>query len=272
MDWKDSLATLGYAVVPALTPEEVDFGLKLFHTWHSSNRVPIPPHGVIKHYQVGHTAFAWWCRTRPAILATFSEIWGTTDLIVSFDGACYFPKGLTRRNTNWLHVDQAPKNPNFDCVQGFVAFTENQKACLTLIPGSHLLFWDYMKSNNLYHSTPWQKIHYDFSKTILVPTKPGDLVLWDSRVFHQNSYGSEERLVQYLCYLPRYRATKKDLEKRQKYYQEKRTTSHWPAPIRVNGLQPQVFGRTDKLIKYQELVSTDQGLLKDLDFEIKKLL
>ena len=34
----------------------------------------------------------------------------------------------------------------------------------------------------------------------------GALVIWESRVFHQNQYGtpeSEERLVQYVCYLPR---------------------------------------------------------------------
>jgi len=268
----ESFTTLGYAVIPCLSKDEVQFGLGLFQEWRIRNRVPVPPHGVLKHYQVGHTGFAWWCRTRPAVKKVFEEIWGTKDLIVSFDGACYFPKGLTRRNTNWLHVDQEPKNPHFDCVQGFVAFTENSQACLTLVPGSHLKFGDYMKSKNLYHSKPWQKVDFDLSETILVPTKPGDLVIWDSRVFHQNSYGSEERLVQYLCYLPRMRATEKDLAKRQKYYQEKRTTSHWPAPLRVNSLQPQIFGNKEKLIDYSNLVDPGEYLLEELSDLINSLL
>ena len=39
--------------------------------------------------------------------------------------------------------------------------------------------------------------------------KAGSLVLWDSRCFHQNQYGNfksfkpEERIVQYICYLPK---------------------------------------------------------------------
>lgn len=272
MDWKHSLETLGYAVIPCLSQDEVNFGLRLFQEWWNENRVPIPPHGVIKHYQVGHTGFAWWCRTRPSIRKIFEAIYETKELIVSFDGACYFPKGLTRRNTNWLHVDQAPKNPHFDCVQGFVAFTENSQACLTLVPGSHLKFGDYMKSKGIYHSKPWQKVDCDLSETILVPTKPGDLVIWDSRVFHQNSYGPEERLVQYLCYLPYIRATKQDLAKRVKYFREKRTTSHWPAPLRVNSLQPQVFGKKEKLIDYSKIRDPGEYLLDELSDLINELL
>jgi ectoine hydroxylase-related dioxygenase (phytanoyl-CoA dioxygenase family) len=273
MDWKDSLKTLGYAVIPVLTESEVRQGYDMFQKWRIANSIPVASHGVLKHYRVGHTGFAWWCRTRPVIIDVFKDLWQNPDLIVSYDGACYLPPNLSRRNSNWLHVDQAPKDPHFKCVQGFVAFTNNREATLTLVPGSHLFFGGYMESKQLSHATPWQKVDYDLSQTIRVKVNAGDLVLWDSRVFHQNTYSSaEERLVQYLCYIPRYKATKKDLEKRQKYFQQKRTTSHWPSPIRVNSLQPQVYGRKELLIDYATLEDPDSSLLLDLENSIKKLI
>ena len=90
----------------------------------------------------------------------------------------------------------------------------------------------------------------------------GDLVIWDSRTFHQNRYGepnSEERIVQYLCYLPKshIKNTKSQIEKRKKYFEELRTTSHWPCPLKVNSLQPQTYGDDSKLIDYELLVKPD---------------
>ena len=44
----------------------------------------------------------------------------------------------------------------------------------------------------------------DLRRVLHVPA--GSLVIWDSRTFHQNQYGapnSEERLVQYVCFLPK---------------------------------------------------------------------
>lgn len=275
MAWRDSLTTNGYVVIPCLNEDQVAYGKSLFDSWWDANvmaRKGVVPHGVLKHYRIGHTGFAWWCRTRPEVQAVFAELWGTPDLVVSFDGVCYFPPGLRRRNTNWLDVDQAPNNPHFDCVQGFVAFTENSEACLTLVPNSHLLFAGYMQSRGLNHANNWQRVEWDLQDTIKVATKPGDLVLWDSRIFHQNSYGAEERLVQYLCYLPRHRATASDLVKRVRYFQEKRTTSHWPIRIRVNGLQPQVFGKKEKLIDYDSVVDPGAHLLQELAHEINILL
>ena len=43
------------------------------------------------------------------------------------------------------------------------------------------------------------------------------------------------------------------LEKRQKYFIEKRTTSHWAYPVKVNGLQPQTYGKKELLIDYSKL-------------------
>ena len=97
------------------------------------------------------------------------------------------------------------------------------------------------------------------------------MVLWDSRTFHQNQYGTnnEERIVQYVSYLPRCNLTKKMLEKRQKYFTDKRTTSHWAYPVKVNGQQPQNYGDAKLKINYSELVKPE---LEDLIEEITKLI
>jgi hypothetical protein len=275
MNWQQQLKEQGYCVVSVLSQSEVEYGKSLFKNWWGSNNMDkrsLVAHGIIKHYNIGHTSFAWWCRTRPSIQQVFKKIWNTEELIVSYDGACYFPPGTTRKNTNWLHVDQEPSDSSFKCVQGFVCFTENEKSTLMVVPGSHLEHETYMKSKGLTHSKAWQKVDVPLTRAIHITTKPGDLVLWDSRVFHQNFYSQEERLVQYVCYLPRSIATKADLKKRQKYFSEMRTTSHWPAPVRVNSLQPQVFGKKELLIDYTTLINTDQEIFENLSQDIQLLL
>ena len=144
---------------------------------------------------------------------------------------------------------------------------------------SHLLHEKYFKDRNLNSSKNWLRIDPDYleeiSHTKKVLTIPaGSLVLWDSRVFHQNQYGapnSEERIVQYVCYLPRDKEkyTKKTKEKRQLYFEKRRTTSHWPYPVTVNGLQPNTFGDESKKIDYSKLTPPD---LDDIESEIKKLI
>ena len=57
--------------------------------------------------------------------------------------------------------------------------------------------------------------------------------------------------------------------KRLKYFLEKRTTSHWAYPIRVNSLQPQTYGDASKLIDYSSLKESN---LEDLLESIKNLI
>jgi hypothetical protein len=59
------------------------------------------------------------------------------------------------------------------------------------------------------------------------------------------------------------------LEKRQKYFADKRTTSHWAYPVRVNGLQPQNYGDATLKINYSELI---EPKLEDMIEEITKLI
>ena len=104
--------------------------------------------------------------------------------------------------------------------------------------------------------------------------KKVDLVICESLVFHQNTYGkpnSEERLVQYVSFMAKNnpRNTKNNQEKRIKYFNEKRMTGHWQAPVNVNGLQPHTYGDDSLLIDYDSL---PEIILDDMIEEINKLI
>ena len=57
-------------------------------------------------------------------------------------------------------------------------------------------------------------------------------------------------------------------KKRKKYFEDRRTTSHWPAPIKVNGKQGRTFGDESKIIDYSKL---EKPYLDDMIEEIEKL-
>ena len=185
---------------------------------------------------------------------------------------------MSSKDKIWTHTDQAADTKGFNCVQGFVALTSNEERTLVVYEGSHLLHERYMKEKNITGKKNWLLIDHTYLATIaekkrVLKVKAGSLVLWDSRTFHQNQYGKpgEERIVQYVCFLPKNNKlnTKKMSEKRMKYFQERRTTSHWPYPLHVNGKQPQTFGNDTLLIDYEKLVPP---ILDDLEEKIKMIV
>tara|TARA_B100000497_G_C7588664_1_gene354077 strand:- start:80 stop:1000 length:921 start_codon:yes stop_codon:yes gene_type:complete len=260
----------GYVIIPnVLNIHEINTAKQLFINW--KNSIPnldklhntIDPHGIFKFLEIGHQEFAWNIRTRPQIINIFKKIWNTDDLVVSFDGSCYISKDCNKKDKTWTHTDQAPNSIGLKCYQSFVSLTNNEERTLIVYEKSHLLHEKYFKERNISHSKNWNLIDIDYLNSIEYSKKTlkvnaGDLVIWDSRTFHQNQYGkinSEERLVQYLCYLPKNvkNNNKNQQNKRLKYFSERRTTSHWPYPLNVNGLQPQTYGDKSKLIDYSTL-------------------
>jgi len=279
----DELVEKGYCVIEnILTTEEVETAVKYFREWFSSHpqisalHNKISPHGIIKFHEVGHQKHAWYIRTRENVQNVFKEIWKTDEIVVSFDGCCYLPTDCKKKDNIWTHTDQAPIKKGLKCIQGFVALTDNIDRTLVVYEGSHKLHEEYAKEYNLTSTKDWLLIEHNYldkisDKKKILNIKAGSLVLWDSRTFHQNQYGTnnEERIVQYVSYLPRCNLTKKMLEKRQKYFVDKRTTSHWAYPVKVNGQQPQNYGDSKLIINYSELVKPD---LADLIEDITKIL
>jgi hypothetical protein len=283
---KDQLETKGYCIIHnIITKDDIDYCKELYYKWkddiidHDKMHKSVDPHGIYKYHNVGHTRHAWYLRTKQTIQNIYKSLYETDELIVSFDGCCYIPKDCNRKDNCWTHTDQAPNKQKFECYQGFVSLTDNKERTLVVYEGSHLIHSKYFKDRNISNSKNWQLIEHDYLKTIedtkkILNVPAGSLVLWDSRTFHQNQYGkpnSEERLVQYICYFSKShpKNTKKMAEKRLKYFKEKRTTSHWPAPIYVNSLQPRTYGNESLIIDYNSLPSPD---LNDIEDKIMDLI
>ena len=282
-DIRTQLDVYGFAIVTdVLSAHEVNRATTLMQQWQAT--VPdyswihsnLDPHGVHKFHQVGHQAFAWDIRTNRSVRHVFAGLHGVADadngLVASFDGSCYIAADCAKTDNCWLHTDQAPKLLGRRCIQGFVSLTTNTSdgATFVCVPGSHLLHRDYFVANGLADgSSNFQKIerrHVEAlnpTQRVALDVPAGSLVLWDSRTFHQNQYGTaaEERRVQYVCYLPKDDPgnTEAMRAKRRQYLADKRTTSHWPYPLRVNGLQGQTFGNARRKIDYGALVEPDLG-------------
>lgn len=283
MSFIEDLEQKGYAIVEnILTPEEISYTLDEFRSWLNSydqikkihNKVS--PHGIFKHFEAGHQRHSWFIRTRGSVQDVFKKLWNTDELVVSFDGNCWIDEKTAKKDNIWTHTDQAPDKKGLKCYQGFVSLTENKERTLIVYEGSHKLHETYMASCNITGNKDWQLIDHNYLEEIkdrkkTLHVKAGSLVLWDSRTFHQNQYGNigEERIVQYVSYLPKDKRSEKMKEKRMKYFTDRRTTSHWAYPVKVNGQQPQSYGNKELTIDYSQL---KKPILEDLIDDIVELI
>jgi len=277
MDTKHIKAHLdkhGWCVVPnVLSNDEIVEAKRMFYGWqqtienHDYLHNTINPHCIYKYHEAGHQEHAWYIRTRPKVKEIFSGLWNTKDLVVSFDGSCYIGKQCKKKDAIWTHTDQSPTIKKHTCYQGLVSLTDNKERTIVVYDKTHLIHSKYFEIKNNTGKGNWHLIDKQdvinaskLKRTLHVPA--GAMVLWDSRTFHQNQYGapnSEERMVQYVCFLPKNnpKNTETIATKRQKYFRERRTTSHWPYPLKVNGLQPRTFGDKSKIIDYSLLKSVN---------------
>lgn len=270
-------STDGYAIIRVLDTATSAEYLAEFLKWRSIVNPTVPPHGVLKHYQIGHQPLAWKLRTTSSIYYPFQKLLSTTDLVASFDGFGYLPKGTKRRNTQWHHIDQAPRDLSFQCAQGLVALTTNENASFQCLPGSHKLVAPYFdKFPAKYPSKRWQRIdlkHLNQTlgtdlQTETISLEAGEMLIWDSRLIHQNAYDpDEERAVFYVSYRDRKGLSSQQAAKRLKAFDSKRTTSHWAYPLELNPLQPQVWGDNSKLIDYNKLppIRYSEDLLRKIN-------
>lgn len=282
MSFLDELEEKGYCIIDnILSKDEIELSLDYFHDWFNSysqikESYNINPHGILKFFEVGHQRHAWFIRTRPAVQDVFKQLWKTDELVVSYDGTCYIPKDIHKKNNIWTHTDQAPNKKGLVCYQGFVSLTENKDRTFVVYEGSHKLHEIYCDEKKLIDNKNWLLIDHEYLEKIketkrILHVKAGSMVIWDSRTFHQNQYGTtqEERIVQYISFLPKKYRNKKMEEKRYKYFLERRTTSHWAYPVKVNSLQPRTYGKKELLIDYSKL---RLPILEDLMEDITKII
>jgi len=278
---RDVINKLGFVVVTnVLSPSQISKGKQLFLDWYNNNpqvsslHIKVSTRGIFKHFAVGGTDFVWYSRTRKAVSAVFRAVHGLqprAKLITSLDGACYIPASWNKKrdlwpSKSWVHTDQKPKMEGKRCVQGYLSYTDNPSSGRTTIfyRGSHHLFQSYYAefAKAKKENKQWTRIDINYLKrpeiaklrtTVSVPA--GSMVLWDSRVFHSTQYGTNvhERLVSYICMLPKTMDTPQMAKKRKLYAMLGRTTSHWPVPIGVNAKHTQTYGDDSLLIRYDSL-------------------
>lgn len=289
-EWiKHELKTNGYVLVPdILRKEEVDeyredfFNLLVKNQQIKEMHPRTGVHGIFKYGPFAQSLMRSKIVTNDKVIGLFAGLYDTRELVTSQDGCAYIAAGAkANAKSVWTHVDQAPSSyesvideatmtPKKEyengkkCVQGFVALTDNKARTFRIYPKSHLDTRKWFLRTGKTGTKNWHKLEEEELagkeyKDLHVPA--GAAVLWDSRSWHQstNNAVGEERLVVYVCMMPRENPlnTAKQVEKRLKYFAEKRITSHWPYTVHVNGAQPQTYGDDTMLIDYTKVVYDD---------------
>jgi hypothetical protein len=252
-------------------------------TWNEIYKL-YPVHSMIfQYWNIGHSQVVWDIRQNIKCIEVFSKLWDCEkeDLLVSFDGVSFnIPPEDTKRgwnrNNTWYHSDQSFMRPDFECIQGWVtALDVNESdATLSFFEKSHLYNKKFAEHFNITEKKDWFKLtkeHEDFYlqngctiKNITCPN--GSIVLWDSRTIHcgieamQSRSNPNFRAVIYLCYMPRYKSTKKQLEKKKKAFTEMRMTTHYPCKPILFPKNPHTYGSIlPKIKKIEPPVLSDIG-------------
>lgn len=190
----------------------------------------------------------WDAKQEPGVLDAFAQLWGTDELLVSFDSLnITFPnrKDIPRR-APWDHIDQSPLRRGVHCVQGLINLSPSgpEDGGLVVYPGSHLLNDEFF-DNKLDKSTwlPMKDVHV-FTRDEIdwfkargirphkVCAEVGDLILWDSRVIHYGSEPTERsnqiRTAIYATYTPAKMASSEQLALKKSVFENFGGTTHWP--------------------------------------------
>ncbi|GAA5994438.1 phytanoyl-CoA dioxygenase family protein [Rhodotorula paludigena] len=275
--WKRDLEEHGFAIVRGVvTPERASEYVAAAHTWAgqfgwsaedrstwNTAHLPAGAAGVVSNYGTAHEKWVWEARMEPKIAEAFAEVWGTDELIVSFDVVNFsVPVGPHARTDivptpPWPHCDQQPRPSNrphfeFELAQGLLALSPSgpTDGGLVVLKGSHKLVKRYLDDHDGYKpGQDWgESNYYTFTEAdiewfhkqpgcteIKVETEAGDLVLWDSRTIHWNRVptGDIVRNAVYVCMCPKSMASAELLDKRKEYFEKRLATSHWPAPYLV---------------------------------------
>lgn len=189
----------------------------------------------------------WKARSHPKVLQVFQHLWGTNELLASFDSINVLRPGKHTVSTDdWLHCDQAPLRKGVACIQGIINMVDVGPDTGTLLvkDGSHVAHEPFFatasklspeeksRTGDFYKLHPEERKFYEQYAALPLTAKAGSRFLWDSRTAHQNvmpANTNKWRHVVYCCYQPRSLATTADLQLKKQAWDEHRMTTHWPA-------------------------------------------
>lgn len=258
-DWKQYLNENGFVVLKNIANEETCQKFKS-DFWNVLNALsnadlnegnnkrwaknyPISLHGGM--YTLGHTKPQW--NIRYHCKHIFKELFGTDNLITSYDRFTYYTKYRRYKNlgiSDWIHSDQSPLN-KIESYQGMLCLSNNMEyksGGFVCIPKTNLIHNQISEENgDGKNKKDWVKLTDDFKKKYVknenilkVKNKIGDFVIWNSKTIHSGfapintDKENYDRIVSYVCMRPRKEATKLQLKRRLKAFKEKRCGSHNP--------------------------------------------
>lgn len=248
------------------TGERSPFRFDKSETWKTSNLPPLL-NGIFKN-GAGHLPWVW--EIRELCIPVFSEIYGDSDLLTSFDGInLSYNKGS--QSNSWMHCDCIRSLSKIECYQGVVNLLPNEAddGGLLVMSGSHLIYKEYMKKHptsgyGFYRIQMGDPLVKDLP-VYKINLKPGDICIWNVLTFHCNMQPISDnlRLAVYVSMIPRSVSTPDDLEKRIKCFESGRQSNHWqigegfkalPEGYRFPGYRP-------KKIKVPELNEVQRRLV-----------
>jgi hypothetical protein len=204
-------------------------------------------HGLVQNYGIAHCNAVWRLRCNWNVRQIFARLWGTNDLLSSFDGISYMLPSYYDRGNNWAHVDQSIGRLGLECIQGYVSCTDAsdlRTGSLAIIPGSHKKMKALGKAfpSRTRDSADWVKftneemesMGYSDASLVRVHSKKGDLVCWRSDAIHQSKPPPKNvvrrpRVAVFTSYQPRKLIDRQRLEKKRDAFAKFRMTSHWAA-------------------------------------------
>ncbi|ORY35326.1 hypothetical protein BCR39DRAFT_591866 [Naematelia encephala] len=263
-DWRDELVTKGYTVVKGAVPREraleyrdrafqwlegfpLGFDRNDVSTW-KNEHLPVHVKGGMFHgYGFCHEEFLWDLRCEDGIIDAFAKVWGTDELITSFDGgSIMLPKRTdVKDGGKWEHMDQSLHRRGFYCCQGLVNLNDcgPEDGGLMVLEGSNKLVEEHFDIHGRESYKTWgpfdwygfteeqQQWFYDRGcKWTKVCAEPGDLILWDSRTMHYNvrPSGERDRVCTYICMAPASLLSDEDRIQRAECFANYRGTTHVP--------------------------------------------
>ena len=243
-------------------------------TWREFYKL-YPLHSMlIQHWGIGHIQASWDIRQNINIVEIFAYFWDcdVDDLLVSFDGLSFnLPPEITKkgwyRGNTWYHTDQSFTTNEFKCIQSFITGLDINEydSTLSFIEKSNNYHEEFKNHYNITDKKDWYKLTREqekfyenkecYKKNIKCPK--GSLVFWDSRTIHCGIEADKARTIPniraviYLCYMPRNLCDKKNIIKKQKAFNELRTTNHYPCKIKLFPKYPRTYGGDMPIITSQ---------------------
>ena len=263
--------------------ERDNIGMKRYdpHTWTGKQfqNVGSKSNGILMYNGIQQSDMLWYIRMLPKVKEAFAQVFGTNDLLSSYDGGNIFrpwhakeAEDYAKTEQGWWHVDQGHSLRGRHAVQGLVTLTNAtaQTGGFCVIPGSHKYHDELMDTLNRRSAKNFVFIPPSFhalqERQIMPLCQAGDMVLWDSRTIHCNtsslvsptslSKNKLLRAVGYVCMTPTSKATHEVIEKRRLIFELGDGTTHWPHIIPY-----EVDATREKVAKFDSLPLEQKKLI-----------